>query len=283
MIFEDVHWADPTSLEAFGRVVDRDQNFECLLIVTFRPEFEPPWIGRPYVTCHPLNRLGEREIAAMIDGVTGNKLLPANIRRDIIERTDGIPLFVEEMTKAVLEAQGEGEAQRTAAAVPSPFVAVPASLHASLMARLDRLGPAKEVAQIGAVIGREFSHALLAAVLRKPDDELQSVARASHGGRFAVSARFAAARDLFVQARPCAGCGLWHIAARAPPRASRSHRRNPRKPIHRDYREPARAAGASLHRGRADRKGRWLMGQSGTAFAGTLGADGGRRLSLPVP
>ena len=94
--------------------------------------------------------------------------------QDIIERTDGIPLFVEEMTKAVLEAESEGEARRTVAAVPSPALAVPASLHASLMARLDRLGPAKEVAQIGAAIGREFSHALLAAVVRKPEAELGS-------------------------------------------------------------------------------------------------------------
>ena len=133
-----------------------------LLIVTFRPEFEPPWIGRPYVTALTLNRLAQRDIEAMIDGVVGNKFIPASIRQDIIERTDGIPLFVEEMTKAVLEAESEGEAQRTAATVPSSALAVPASLHASLMARLDRLGPAKEVAQIGAAIGREFSHALLA-------------------------------------------------------------------------------------------------------------------------
>ena len=110
----------------------------------------------------------------MIDRVVGNKLIPANIRQDIIERTDGIPLFVEEMTKAVLEAESEGEAWRTAAAVPSPALAVPASLHASLMARLDRLGPAKEVAQVGAAIGREFSHALLAAVMRKSEAELGS-------------------------------------------------------------------------------------------------------------
>jgi predicted ATPase len=110
----------------------------------------------------------------MVAGVIGNKALPANIRQEIIERTDGIPLFVEEMTKAVLEAGSEGAAQRTAAAVPSPTLAVPASLQASLMARLDRLGAAKEVAQIGAAIGREFSHSLLAAVVRKPEAELGS-------------------------------------------------------------------------------------------------------------
>src|SRR5271167_4003361 len=164
MIFEDIHWIDPTSLEALGRGIDRIKAVGVLLIITYRPEFEPPWIGRPYVTTLSIRRLGEREIAAMIDRVTGNNPLPASVRQDIVERTDGIPLFVEEMTKAVLEAESEGDARKTAAAVPSSTIAVPASLHASLMARLDRLGSAKEMAQIGAAIGREFSHALLAAV-----------------------------------------------------------------------------------------------------------------------
>jgi class 3 adenylate cyclase/predicted ATPase len=174
MIFEDAHWADPTSLELFSRTVDRIRTLRVLLIVTFRPEFDPPWIGRPYVTALTINRLAEREVSAMIDRLVGNKLIPASIRQDIIERTDGIPLFVEEMTKAVLEADSQRAAERTVAAAPSPALAVPASLHASLMARLDRLGPAKEVAQIGAAIGREFSHALLAAVVRKPEPELAS-------------------------------------------------------------------------------------------------------------
>jgi class 3 adenylate cyclase/predicted ATPase len=174
MIFEDAHWTDPTSLETFGRVVDRVRSLPVLLIVTFRPEFEPPWIGRPYVTALTINRLAQRDIEAMIDGVVGNKLIPTSIRKDIIERTDGIPLFVEEMTKAVLEAGSEGEAQRTVASIPSPSLAVPSSLQASLMARLDRLGAAKDVAQIGASIGREFSHALLSAVVRKPETEVAS-------------------------------------------------------------------------------------------------------------
>jgi predicted ATPase len=143
-----------------------------LLIVTFRPEFEPPWIGRPHVTALTLNRLAQREVGAIIDRVVGNKLLPASIRQDIIERSDGIPLFIEEITKAVLEAEGQSAAEQTDAAVPSPARTVPASLHASLMARLDRLGAAKEVAQIGASIGREFTHALLAAVAGKPEEEL---------------------------------------------------------------------------------------------------------------
>jgi class 3 adenylate cyclase/predicted ATPase/DNA polymerase III delta prime subunit len=174
MIFEDAHWADPTSLEVFGRTVDRIAGLRTLLIVTFRPEFEAPWIGRPHVTVLTLNRLARREIDAMIDRVAGNKLLAASLRHDIVERADGIPLFVEEMTKAVLEAEDESEARRTVAAVPSPALSVPPSLHASLMARLDRLGPAKELAQIGAAIGREFSHSLLSAVARKPEGDLRS-------------------------------------------------------------------------------------------------------------
>jgi class 3 adenylate cyclase/predicted ATPase len=174
MIFEDAHWTDPTSLETFGRFVNRIKALPTLLIITFRPEFNAPWVGQPHVTSLTLNRLGEREAAAIIDRLVGNKELPADVMAEIVERTDGIPLFVEEMTKAVLEAEGEGAVRRTVAAVPSPALAVPASLHASLMARLDRLGPAKEVAQIGAVIGREFSHALLAAVVHKPEAELNS-------------------------------------------------------------------------------------------------------------
>jgi tetratricopeptide (TPR) repeat protein len=174
MIVEDAHWVDPTSLEVFGRTVDQIKTLPVLLIVTFRPEFNAPWAGRSHVTTSALNRLGEREAATIIASLVGNKELPANLMAEIVERTDGIPLFVEEMTKAVLEAESEGQGRETAAAVPYSALAVPPSLHASLMARLDRLGPAKEVAQIGAVLGREFSHALLAAVARKSEKALQS-------------------------------------------------------------------------------------------------------------
>jgi predicted ATPase len=174
MIFEDAQWTDPTSLELLGRAVERIATLRVLLIVTFRPEFDPPWIGGSHATALTINRLAQRDVDVMIDRIIGNKSLPPSIREDIVERTDGIPLFVEEMTKAVLEAESETEARRTAAAVPSAALAIPASLHASLMARLDRLGPAKEVAQIGAAIGREFSHALLASVARDTGAELGS-------------------------------------------------------------------------------------------------------------
>src|SRR5215472_8496941 len=99
MIFEDVHWIDPTSLEALGRAVDRIRTLRALLVVTYRPEFEPPWIAGAHVTVCMIGRLAQHDVDAMIDQVVSNKLLPVSIRRDIIERTDGIPLFVEEMTK----------------------------------------------------------------------------------------------------------------------------------------------------------------------------------------
>ena len=135
MIFEDAHWTDPTSLEVLDRVAHLIRTLRALLIVTFRPDFDPPWIGRPYVTALTINRLGRRHIDVMIDSIVDNKPLLANIRRDIIERTDGIPLFVEEMTKAVLEARSEGAAVTS---ISSQVLTVPASLYASLIARLDR-------------------------------------------------------------------------------------------------------------------------------------------------
>jgi class 3 adenylate cyclase len=126
MIFEDAHWVDPTSLELLGRIVDKIPSLRVLLILTFRPEFAPPWIGRPYITPLTINRLAEREVGVMIDRVVGNNIIPASIRHDIIERADGIPLFVEEMTKAVLEAESAGAAERAIGVVPSPALAVPA-------------------------------------------------------------------------------------------------------------------------------------------------------------
>ena len=173
VVFEDAHWADPTSLELIGRLASHIASHRVLLLISFRPEFEAPWIEQAHVTALALNRLAPRDVDVMIDHIVGNNPLPAAVRQDIIERTDGIPLFVEEMTKAVLETASEDAALRTAASVPSPAMAVPASLHASLMARLDRLGGSKELAQIGAAIGREFSHELLAAVACRPEAKLE--------------------------------------------------------------------------------------------------------------
>src|ERR1700738_5060443 len=150
-VLETAHWVDPTSRELLGLTVDRVRHLPVLLAITFRPEFQPPWGGRAHVTSLALKRLGERDGEALVRELAGNAALSADIVAEIVERTDGVPLFVEELTKAVLESAGQGD--RVAAVLATTFLtaqSVPATLHASLMARLDRLGPAaKEVAQIG--------------------------------------------------------------------------------------------------------------------------------------
>jgi class 3 adenylate cyclase/predicted ATPase len=175
-VYEDVQWIDPSSRELLEMVVERAAHLPILLIITFRPEFQPPWTGQAHVTMLALNRLGRREGMALIERVAGKEPLPPDIIAEIAERTDGIPLFVEELTKAVLEAaSGQEGMQRTLSTTPTASFAVPATLHASLMARLDRLGaPAKEIAQIGAAIGREFAYELLLSVAQRSVAELQA-------------------------------------------------------------------------------------------------------------
>jgi predicted ATPase len=176
MLFEDAHWIDPISRELLDLTVDRVATMPVLLVVTFRPEFQHAWSGQPHVTMLALNRLGGRDGLALVEQVAGNAGLAREIVDEIVERADGMPLFVEELTKAVLES-GDRDHQVAAvlAASPSPELAVPAALHASLNARLDRLGPiAKEVGQIGAVIGREFSYDLIEQVAQRSAAELRS-------------------------------------------------------------------------------------------------------------
>jgi predicted ATPase len=164
MLFEDAHWSDPSSLELLDLIVDRLPVLPVLLIVTYRPEFTAPWVGRPHITALTLNRLVPRERAEMIAGITGGKALPKEITDQIIDRTDGVPLFVEELTKAVVESGMLSDAgDHYAPAGPVAPLAIPATLQASLLARLDRLAPVRELA-IGAALGRQFSHELIAAV-----------------------------------------------------------------------------------------------------------------------
>jgi predicted ATPase/class 3 adenylate cyclase len=176
MVFEDTHWIDPTSRELLDLTVDRTRHMPLLLTITFRPEFQPPWSGRSHVTSLALNRLGERDGEALVQKLAGNTGLTAEIVAEIVDRTDGVPLFVEELTKAVLESAAPGD--RVAAVLAMTSLAeqsVPATLQASLMARLDKLGPApKEIAQIGAVLGREFTYELIAPVAQCRESELQA-------------------------------------------------------------------------------------------------------------
>ena len=167
---------DPTSRELLDLTVDRVRHLPVLLSITFRPEFQPPWSGRSHVTSLALNRLGEREGEALVHKLAGNAALAADIVAEIVERTDGVPLFVEELTKAVLESADQGGQVAAVLATTSlAALSVPATLYASLMARLDRLGPAaKEVAQIGAVLGREFAYELIELVAQRDESELQA-------------------------------------------------------------------------------------------------------------
>ena len=173
MVFEDAHWIDPTSRELLDLTIDRIRQLPVLLLITFRPEFQSHWGGRAHVSSLALNRLGERDGETMVRTLAGNAGLSPETIAEIVERTDGVPLFVEELTMAVLESAGQSRA--VLQTVPSATHEVPATLHAALMARLDRLGPAaKEIAQIGAVLGREFAYDLIEVVARRPETGLQT-------------------------------------------------------------------------------------------------------------
>jgi DNA-binding SARP family transcriptional activator/class 3 adenylate cyclase len=173
IVLEDAHWIDPTTLDLLDRMVARTARLPVLLIVTFRPEFEPAWIGEPHVSMLPLSRLGHRDGASMIMNITRDGALPDALVQQILSRADGVPLFIEELTHTLRESQPLREAvdHPSPDGAPSPL-AVPMTLQASLVARLDRLGPVKEVAQVGAVIGREFSRELIAAVSALPAVDL---------------------------------------------------------------------------------------------------------------
>jgi predicted ATPase len=208
IVLEDAHWLDPTSRELFDQIVDRLQRLPVLLVVTFRPDLSPPWIGFPHVTLLTLNRLAKAQARSLVERVTGGKALPSEVLEEILARTEGVPLFTEELTKTVLESGFLGDAgDRYVLAGPLPPLAIPATLHDSLMARLDRLAPVKEVAQIGACIGREFDH------------EFACRRRFTAGGRASNSARSISRRGAYLPPRRCFGNRL-HLQACDGPRRS---------------------------------------------------------------
>ena len=173
VVFEDIQWSDPTTRELLDLIIDLAPKLKALVIITFRPEFIPPWLGRPHVTMLNLNRLPPRQRTEMITHVTGGKTLPNEIVDQIVNRTDGVPLFIEELTKSVVESGIVKEVgDHYVAAGPVAPLAIPTSLHASLLARLDRSAPTREVAQIGAALGRSFSHELISAVAQIPTHKL---------------------------------------------------------------------------------------------------------------
>jgi predicted ATPase len=173
MLFEDVHWADPTTLDVLNLLIDRVRTISLLVVLTHRPEFQSRWSGHGHVGALNLSKLTRVQSAAMVFALAGGKTLPAVLLEQILTRTDGVPLFVEELTKSILESSELTEAgdhyEYGGSARPVP---IPATLRDSLMARLDRFMPVKEIAQIGAAIGREFSYELIAAVAPTPQAQL---------------------------------------------------------------------------------------------------------------
>ena len=164
-VWEDLHWADSSTLEVLSLLLDQLPTARILAVLTYRPEFSPPWPVRSHMTQFTLARLGQAQMEAMVRTVTGGKLLPPELMAEVARKTDGIPLFVEEFTKMVVESDWLQETDgQYALTGPLPTLLIPSTLQDSLMARLDRLATAKAVAQLGATIGREFSYALIAAI-----------------------------------------------------------------------------------------------------------------------
>ena len=251
MMFDDIHWIDPSSRELLDRVIERMAHWPVLLLATFRPEFQPPWTGQPHVTTLTLGRLDRRETAAMVENVAGNAL-PTEIVEEIAERTDGVPLFVEELTKAVLEFGAQGTGALSLRRIRDCRCRRP--LHASLMARLDRLGPAGAGHCAEGCCDRPRVQLRTACVDRRSAgaatsggagsaDQLRPVVRARHGTAMrhtCSSTRWCRTRPT---ARSCAADG----------RTSSAHRRGARKRVPRDGQIAARIARTSSHRGGSGR------------------------------
>jgi hypothetical protein len=266
-VYEDVHWVDPTTLEALDLLIGRVQRLPVLVLITFRPEFSPPWTGHAHVMQLSLSRLTRRHGQALVEAVTGGKALPDEVLDQVLAKTDGVPLFVEELTKTVVESGLLSDAgDRYALTGPLPPLAIPATLQDSLMARLDRLAPVKEVAQIGAVIGREFSHDLLAAVSPLPQAKLGEALDPAGRRRADLPTRHPARCEVHLQAcpgpgrglsilvevqTPAATCGGWGAAPGAVSGHSPGNARDACPPLHRG--RLGASSNPPLVRGRPDR------------------------------
>jgi predicted ATPase len=252
IVFEDVHWIDPTTLELLARV----ERLPVLLLATYRPEFHPSWVGQAHVTVLALSRLGRRDGAALVQRLAGNLTgLADDIVDEIVERTDGVPLFLEEVTKAILEtaeAATSAAARGAIATIPGARTAVPATLQASLLARLDRLGPAaREIAQSGAAIGRDFAYELVAAAAPRGEAETRAALDQLVGAGLVFQTRNPARGRIPVQARPRARHRVRHAATRPAPGAACSHRRGAHLARSRPRGARAGGSGVPSDRGRA--------------------------------
>ena len=251
ILFEDVHWIDPTSLELLDQIVAAVPKLPVLAVVTFRPEFVPSWPWLDHIISIVLGRLGQEEVATLVRHLTIGKSLPPDIVEQIVAKTDGVPLFVEELTKVVLESglvRDVGD--RYTRSGPLPSFAIPSTLQDSLMARLDHLGPVKEIAQTSAAIGREFSYELLSEVSALEENRLRPALDQLVEAEL-VFRPFSPRRVLHLQARASAGCRLRQHAEEQARAAPRTHRSRPRGALPGSGGHPTRVAGPPLHGGRA--------------------------------
>ena len=265
-IVEDLHWIDPSTLELLTLLMAQEPTARLLTVLTCRPEFHPPWPLRAHVTLLTLSRLTHPQAAQMMRRMTGDRPLPVEIVQQIVAKTDGVPLFVEELTKTVLESGLLREREdRYEPTGPLPPLAIPATLHDSLMARLDRLAPVKAVAQLGAVLGRTFAYELLQAVTPLDEASLQQALAQL------VDAELLYQRGLPPQATYTFKHALIQDAAyRVPPAqhaatVPSAHCPDPRGAVHGDGRDAPRAAGAALYRGGPRRAGGEVLVSSGPA------------------
>ena len=274
--WEDLHWADPSTLELLTLLLAQVPTTRVLAVLTFRPEFTPPWGSHSYLSQILLSRLSRAQVGLMVEKVTGGKTLPAEVVQQIVSKTDGVPLFVEELTKTVLESVESRESIGTEGKLgqSSLQLGIPATLQDALMARLDRLGAAKEIAQLGATIGREFNYDLLHAVSPLTEEILQQ------GLQQLVEAEL-----VYQSGRPPQATYLFKHAL-IQDTAYQSLLKSRRQQLHHQVaqvlvkkfpqtdRDSTGASRASLHRGGAHRASYSLLAAGGRAGHQTPGAQG---------
>ena len=277
LVMEDLHWVDPSTLELLSLLVDQSPTARILALCTFRPDFSPPWTGRAHLTQVTVNRLPQRQAVEVIRQVAHGKALPVEVVEQIVAKTDGVPLFVEELTKMVLESGLLQEREdRYELTGPLPPLAIPATLHDSLMARLDRLATVKGLAQLGATLGREFSYALLQAASLGRGNLAPGTAPVGRGG-VPVPAGAAPARHVHLQACADPGHSLSVVTQEHAAAVSPAHCASIGGAVSRDCRDAARTGGASLHRGGPQRTGGRILAAGGAARRPALSACGGGR------
>ena len=281
-MFEDAHWADPTSLELLVTLIDAAVRLPILGLVSHRPEFVPRWLDRPNVTSVSLDRLSRREALTLIEKVAGAGQLTPREEERVVAKADGVPLFIEELVRAILKAKPLSKAGSDRPGLQPTASEVPSTLHDLLAARLDHLGLAKQVLQVAAVIGREFSRALVAGVSQLTDEELDQSSQPRRGKQPGCPGRAWSSRGLQVPPRVDPGGGICLDAEEPASSAARPHcphrgGRCPRTPRH-----EAGMARPPLHRGGRSRSGRLPLARGRASRKGRVRNQRGYRASVDL-